>query len=72
VDLVILDQNMPGLNGAQTLARLLELRPDQKVLMATGYSDDSLGPLLAGRPRVSSLQKPFSLQEIRAKLEAIS
>jgi len=72
VDLVILDLNMPGLNGAQTLSRLLELRPEQKVLMATGYSDDSLGPLLAGRPRVSSLQKPFSLQEIRAKLEGIS
>jgi PAS domain S-box-containing protein len=67
-DLVILDMNMPGLNGAQTLSRLLEIQPCQRVLMATGYSDDSIAPLLEGRPNVSSLRKPFSLHELRAKL----
>ena len=70
-DLVILDMNMPGLNGAQTLERLLELRPGQRVLMATGYSDDSIAPLLSGRPNVTSLLKPFSLPEIRARLAAM-
>jgi PAS domain S-box-containing protein len=68
VDLVILDMNMPGLNGAQTLTRLLELRPGQTVLMATGYSDESIAPLLDGRPNVFSLRKPFSLEEIRTML----
>jgi CheY-like chemotaxis protein len=70
-DLVILDMNMPGLNGAQTLARLLELRPGLPVLMATGYSDDAITPLLDGRSNVSCLSKPFNLQELRAKLEAM-
>ena len=68
VDLVILDMNMPGLNGAQTLSRLLELRPGQTVLMATGYSDESIAPHLEGRPNVFSLRKPFSIKEIRSKL----
>ncbi|MDR3669461.1 MAG: ATP-binding protein [Holophaga sp.] len=71
VDLVILDMNMPGLNGAQTLARLLELRPSQTVLMATGYSDESIAPLLGGRANVFSLRKPFSLREIQSKLQAM-
>jgi PAS domain S-box-containing protein len=71
VDLVILDMNMPGLNGAETLTRLLALRPDQGVLMATGYSDAAIAPLLDGRPRVGSLRKPFTLDELRAKLEAV-
>ncbi|HUJ77279.1 MAG TPA: response regulator [bacterium] len=71
VDLVVLDLNMPGLNGAQTLERLLELRPAQKVLLATGYSDDSIAPLMEGRPGVSSLRKPFNLRELRTKLESI-
>jgi len=68
VDLVILDMNMPGLNGAQTLSRLLELRPGQAVLVATGYSDESVAPLLEGRPKVFSLRKPFNLEDIQAKL----
>jgi len=71
VDLVILDMNMPGLNGAQTLARLLELRPGQTVLMATGYSDESIAPLLEGRPNVFSLRKPFNLREIETRLSTI-
>ena len=71
VDLVILDMNMPGLNGAQTLTRLLELRPDQTVLMATGYSDDSIAPLLAGRANVFSLRKPFTRKEFQTKLESM-
>jgi len=68
VDLVVLDMNMPGLNGAQTLTRLLALRPGQTVLMATGYSDDAVAPLLEGRANVYSLRKPFSIKEIQTKL----
>jgi two-component system, cell cycle sensor histidine kinase and response regulator CckA len=68
VDLVILDMNMPGLNGAETLTGLLALRPGQTVLMATGYSDEAVAPLLEGRPNVHSLRKPFSIKEIQSKL----
>ena len=67
VDLVILDMNMPGLNGAATLPLLLELRPGLPVLMATGYSDEDIAQLLEGRPNLFSIRKPFTLQEIRIK-----
>jgi CheY-like chemotaxis protein len=70
-DLVILDMNMPGLNGAQTLARLRVIRPGQPVLLATGYSDDAIAPLLRDHRQLYSLRKPFSLQELRTKLGAI-
>jgi len=72
VDLVVLDMNMPGLNGAQTLDRLKALRPDQKVLMASGYSDQDMLPLLAAHRYLSSIQKPFNLSEIANKLASLS
>ena len=68
VDLVILDMNMPGLNGAETLVRLLEMRPDQRVLLASGYTDVNLAALTGPRPNVASLRKPFSLGELREHL----
>jgi PAS domain S-box-containing protein len=71
VDLVILDMNMPGLNGAQTLPRLLALRPGLTVLMATGYSDADILSLQAGRPNVHSIRKPFSLEELQGKLTSL-
>jgi PAS domain S-box-containing protein len=72
VDLVILDMNMPGLNGAQTLARLLAIRPDQRVLMASGYSDESLTDLVAPHPRVLKLRKPFTAEELQGMLGALA
>jgi len=72
VDLVILDMRMPGMDGAETLPRLLALRPGLPVLLATGHSDRDLQPLLAGRPNVAWIGKPFTLEEFRAKLEGLA
>jgi PAS domain S-box-containing protein len=71
VDLVILDMNMPGMSGAQALPRILDLRPGLHVLVATGYSEEEVAPLMNNRPSVSSLRKPFSLKEIQSKLAAL-
>jgi CheY-like chemotaxis protein len=68
VDLVILDMNMPGMGGAEVLPRILALRPGLSVVMATGYSDYEIAPLLAAHPTVSGLRKPFSLKEIQRKI----
>jgi PAS domain S-box-containing protein len=70
-DLVILDHNMPGLSGAETLPRLLQLCPTIRVLIATGFQDTELKLLLADFPSVRTLQKPFSLAELRQALRGI-
>ena len=72
VDLVILDMNMPGLSGADTLPHLLNLRPGLPVIMATGYSDDEIAPLLLGRPSVTGIRKPYSLRELQQKILALN
>lgn len=48
LNLVILDMNGPGMSGTETPPRILRLRPDTHVLMATGYSDQEIAPLLGG------------------------
>jgi len=72
MDLMILDMNMPGMSGADTLPRVLELCPGMPVVMATGFSDHEIAPLLAGHPEVSILRKPFSMKEFQRKLDSIS
>ena len=70
-DLVILDHNMPGLSGADTLPRILQVRPEIQILIATGFQDTELKILLSGFPSVLTLQKPFSLSELRRILGAL-
>ena len=37
-DLIVVDYNMPGMNGADFCAQVLVTRPDQRLVLTTGYS----------------------------------
>lgn len=39
IDLVITDMNMPGLSGSELATEIMKLRPDQPIILCTGYSD---------------------------------
>lgn len=68
-DLVILDLNMLGLGGAGTLPRLRVLRPEVPVLLATGRSTQTALDLVEGDANTTLLSKPFSMGELKAKIE---
>ena len=49
VDLVVLDMVMPpGIDGLETYERILEYRPAQKVIIASGYAASDRGEAHAG------------------------
>jgi PAS domain S-box-containing protein len=67
-DLIILDMNMPGMGGAQTLLLLRALMPRVPVLLATGRADQVAQDLVHAHPFVSMLAKPFGRRELQASL----
>ncbi|MCE1203427.1 MAG: PAS domain S-box protein [Holophagaceae bacterium] len=68
VDLVILDLNMPGMNGVETHGHLREVWPDLPILLATGHLDARTSELLRTDPKAASISKPYSLEELAQKL----
>jgi two-component system, cell cycle sensor histidine kinase and response regulator CckA len=68
VDLVVLDHNMPGLTGAETLVRLKDLRPGLPVLLSTGFLEPGVEDLARRYPAVWLLNKPYSLTGLREKI----
>ncbi len=63
-DLVILDVNMPGLGGLETLVRLRSLVSTLPVLLSTGFASEALRELVKAHPEVHLIAKPFTLAEL--------
>jgi PAS domain S-box-containing protein len=70
-DVVILDLNMPGIGGAETLRRLRRTCPGIPVLLATGRADQVALDLVAAFPGVTLMSKPFSLGELQAQFRGL-
>ena len=65
VDLIILDMIMePDMNGRQTLERILEIRPDQKTLIASGYAESSEVRKACTMGHTTLINKPYTMQKL--------
>ena len=69
--LVLLDLNLPSLHGLELLRQLRERKPDQCVLITTAKDaiEDRVSGLDAGAD--DYLVKPFSLDELTARVRAL-
>jgi len=70
IQLVLLDWNMPGKSGKETLAALLERRPDLRVILVTG-SADAMTDEHATHDTVSILRKPFTPAQLTLVVRAV-
>jgi DNA-binding response OmpR family regulator len=70
-DLIVLDLNLPGLDGFTVLGRLREAQSPARVLILTarGQVEDRVRGLKAGAD--DYLAKPFSMDELIARVEAL-
>ena len=71
-DLVLLDLQMPGLSGEQTLKILRTIQPDVRVLIISGFSESDVMPRLAhDRGPFKFLHKPFLRSQVEQKLREL-
>ena len=62
-DIVILDYQLPGINGMKVAVDILAKCPDQRILFASAYVEDTLRESIKNLKQiVELLQKPFSLE----------
>src|SRR6266849_4991496 len=70
-DLVLLDINMPGINGVDACRRIRGISPESGIVMITvrDLEDDKVRALEAGAD--DYVTKPFKLRELTARLRAV-
>jgi len=65
IDLLVTDIKMPGLNGYQLAEAGLQLRPDMKIVLMTGYSDERVPEAIA-QATIKVFHKPFNFDDLLA------
>jgi DNA-binding NtrC family response regulator len=64
ISAVVLDHEMPGMNGMQTLGKIRQLFPALPVIMLTGFNDAETAVQALRAGAVDYLTKPFELKRL--------
>jgi PAS domain S-box-containing protein len=71
IDLVVTDLGLPKLSGWQAFRRMRQLKPEVKVIVATGYLEPMLKSEIAESGVSEFIQKPYRPQEIFRKVREV-
>jgi signal transduction histidine kinase/ActR/RegA family two-component response regulator len=68
ISLVLLDLNMPGMSGQETLYELRKLAPDLEVVVSSGYGEEQAMNLFSGQQVSGFIQKPYTSARLLEKI----
>ena len=71
VVLVILDLTMPHLGGEACFRELRLMRPEVRVILSSGYNEQDVVNLFAGKGLAGFIQKPYTNDELLAKVREV-
>ncbi len=71
IDLVLLDFAMPRMNGVEAFAELMRIKPDVKVILSSGYTEDVVMRSFPGKRPAGVLHKPYKMDELKGELERL-
>ena len=71
IDAVILDLGMPGMGGAICMSKLVELNPNVKILISSGYIEQSIIDEIKTIGDAVIIDKPFKKQILLKKLRKL-
>ena len=69
IDVIILDQKMPGMDGTQTLHEIKKIDPSIEIIMLTGHATVDTAFEIMKQGAFDYIMKPVNLDEILFKIE---
>jgi PAS domain S-box-containing protein len=66
---VLLDLTMPHIDGEETYREMRRVKPDVRVILTSGYSEQDVVQRFAGKRLAGFIQKPFSVSNLQQTLK---
>ncbi len=71
VTAALVDWSMPDMDGEEVVRALHQIKPDIKLLLSSGYSEEMVMQAVASGVPVDFIQKPYSFEQLKLKLREI-
>lgn len=68
---VLLDMNMPGMNGSEVFEELRRIRGDLPIVISSGYSETDMTKAFAGRRVDAFMSKPYEFAKLVETFRAV-
>ncbi|MBE0576452.1 MAG: transporter substrate-binding domain-containing protein [Desulfuromonadales bacterium] len=68
---VVMDLTMPHMGGEEAFGEMRQLDPKVKVIITSGYNEQEITPLFAGKGLSGFIHKPFSFPALREALATV-
>ena len=65
IDLVLMDLNMPNLNGEEAFHELRRIDPQVQVILSSGFSEQEVTRKFLGKGLAGFVQKPYTLSSLK-------
>lgn len=69
-DLILLDLILPEMDGLELFRAIKQIRPDQRVILTTGYDSDPRVQQALGEGALNWIQKPFKFEALEEMLQS--
>jgi CheY-like chemotaxis protein len=72
IDVVVMDLTMPNMDGVTAMVEIREIRPDAKVILASGFNKEELSKRFIGVAAPSGfIRKPYSMNQLEVELQMV-
>ncbi len=71
IDLVMLDFAMPKMNGVEVFRELIKIKPDVKVILCSGYTENVVMQSFPDERPAGVLHKPYKTEDMKAELKRL-
>ena len=70
-DLVLMDMIMPRMSGEVAFRKMRAMRPDIKVLLSSGFSEDTIAQNLFTQGAAGFIEKPYDIPQLIREVKRI-
>ena len=71
ITIVVMDLIMPNMDGIAAMSEIKKIKPDARVIISSGFNEEELSERLANDSPSGLIQKPYSLNLIKAEIQRV-